>query len=277
MRKLVVVLLLTAAGLIGCNKEDRESAEKPVAANSSQPESIEVSIVTSDSLTQTAWFTPTSSQGQKAPLIITLPMLNQRHESFDKFVDEVRAYIKADTAGRGLSMPNLLSFDLRGHGKSTVRGSEVLNFMTMGDENFAKIPQDVSEMTARILADYSDLIDTGYIVAVAASVGANSAMLLTEQMPYIRKVVLLSVGIDYLGMQPLEAFKAYQGQVLFVACKGDENALESSRTIATSKDDNWLMKSYFGKHHGTRILNSNPTAMSTVIEWVFSEEGAAKE
>ena len=271
MHKILLPLIIMAMLPLGCSKEDSDSDSHATGGRVSRPDSIEVTVITGDSLTQKAWFIPTDSRGHKEPLIVTLPMLNKTHESFAKFVDEVRAYVATSEADPDRVMPNFLNLDLRGHGQSTLLAGQPISFMSMGDENFVKIPQDVDAMIRKVLTDYAEVIDSSYIVVVGASIGANGALMVTEMMPEIRKVVALSPGRNYRGMQPLEAFKAYGGEVLFVACQGDEYSLESTRELVTSKDDGWFLKLYFGSDHGTRIINNNGIAMSTVIKWIYGD------
>jgi pimeloyl-ACP methyl ester carboxylesterase len=172
-------------------------------------------------------------------------------------------------------MPSFLAFDLRGHGRSTTIGDHEIHYADMGDTDFVKIPGDVAEMTNKVISEYG--IDTDHIVVIGASIGANTAMLLTEKMPFISKVVMLSPGVDYRGLKPSEAFKEYKGQTLIVTGNRDRQSFVGSQQIAKEKMVDWLLKIYQTADHGTNLINTDPRAMRTVIQWIFTGEGGGFE
>ena len=202
-------------------------------------------------------------------------MLGKTHESFQPFIDSVRAYVEQQRNDSNIVMPSFLAFDLRGHGQSTTIGNHEIHYADMGDTDFAKIPGDVAEMTNKVLSEYG--IDTDRIVVVGASIGANAAMLLTEKMPFISKVVMLSPGVDYRGLKPSEAFKEYKGQTLLVTGSRDRQSYVGSQQIAKGKMVDWLLKIYQTAGHGTNLIDADPRAMHTVIQWIFTGEGGGFE
>lgn len=267
MRTGIALVLLAVITLAGCGSSENR---KPAV-----PTTVEITLNTADSLQQTAWFTLSTAKG-KAPMFVLLPMLGRTHESFQPFIDSVRSYVEEHKNDSDVVMPSFLAFDLRGHGLSTKIGSGEIHYADMGDTDFVKIPGDVAEMTNKIISEYSERIDIDNIMVIGASIGANSAMLLTEKMPFIRKVVMLSPGEDYRGLKPTEAFKEYQGETLLVAGQRDRTSYVDSQKIAKQKMVNWLIKIYPTADHGTTLINNDPRAMQMVINWIFKGDTASR-
>jgi pimeloyl-ACP methyl ester carboxylesterase len=257
-----VTLLLTA----GCGSSENKTPTTPTT--------VEITLTTADSLNQTAWFT-FSPEKDKAPLFVLLPMLGKTHESFQPFIDSVRAYVEQSRNDSDIVMPSFLAFDLRGHGQSVTVGDREIHYADMGDTDFVKIPGDVAEMTNKVISEYG--IDIDHMVVVGASIGANTAMLLTEKLPFISKVVMLSPGVDYRGLKPSEAFKEYKGQTLIVTGNRDRQSFIGSQQIAKEKMVDWLLKIYQTADHGTNLINADPRAMHTVIKWIFTGEESGFE
>ena len=269
MKLLVALVLFLLASVAGCSAgNDKQSDQTNIP---SQEEVFaagphKMTLVTADSLTEVAWFTPTTAR-EPAPLLIMLHMLGTDHTSFDPFIEAVRQFV--DTSSSRPLMPNLLTFDLRGHGESTRKGDTSLSYTSMSNENFERIPEDVYEMTRQVIADYPDIIDTSRIIVIGASIGANSAMLLTQYMPYINEVVLISPGEDYRGLKPADAFKAFDGMTYILTGSEDAYSNHSSQAIARLKMENWLLKIYPTDKHGTEIIKSDPRPVQIVLEWIF--------
>jgi hypothetical protein len=260
-----LLVALGLAALVACGGSASVEEETVITS--------EVTVVCEDSLVLKAWFTP--GLEVRAPLFVTLPMLGKTYESFLPFMEAVTEYASNDTSGRNLPTPNFLNLDLRGHGQSTRRGSDTVTYAGMDEEQFGRMPADVARMIAKVLTEHGARIDSSYIVVVGASIGANSAMLLTELMPSIRKVVLLSPGENYRGLKPAQAFEAFTGQVLIVTSQQDSYSARSSQKLAELKMENWLLKLYAGNSHGTDIINSLDRAMAMLVEWCFEEEEPA--
>ena len=265
---LVMVLITSVAGCSAGNDQESDqnnipSQEKVFAAGPHK-----MTLVTADSLREVAWFTPTTAK-EPAPLLIMLHMLGADHTSFGPFIEAMRLYV--DTSSSQSLMPNLLTFDLRGHGESTQKGDTSLGYTSMSNEEFERIPKDVYEMARQVIADYPDIIDTSRIIVIGASIGANSAMLLTQYMPYINEVVLISPGEDYRGLKPAEAFKAFDGMTYIMTGSDDAYSNHSSQAIARLKMENWLLKIYPTAKHGTEIINSDPRPVQIILEWIFGK------
>ncbi len=220
-----------------------------------------------DSLEMSAWVT-VSPTDTTAPIIILLPMMGHTHESYDRLLSTVYALTEHDSDFACASgLPHFVSFDLRGHGSSRVRGLDTLSFRGLSKTGFAKYPGDV--MTALESAWAQVGKDESGFFVIGASIGANTAMMLTELMPVISKVVLLSPGLDYRGLKPAEALRKFKGDVLIFACEDDQYSATSSRKLAAMNEDHCTLHIFEGSDHGTDIINNDRLeAMRILVDWL---------
>ncbi|HVP06684.1 MAG TPA: alpha/beta hydrolase [Candidatus Acidoferrum sp.] len=225
-----------------------------------------VQVLTADSL-KLFGVLQKSSLDRKAPLIVMLPMMANTHISYNTLCLALHRAAKENPAHP--TLPVLLTLDMRGHGKSTQRGAATLDAKSMGEEEFAKMPEDVRAMITQVIADTSYHIDTSNIIVIGASIGANSAAMLTSLLPNVKKVVMLSPGKDYHGLQPEGAVKAYKGDMLIYVSKGDSYSLESSQYLADLNKDHCTLVTFEGDNHGTDIINKVPGAMAQLVNWVL--------
>jgi hypothetical protein len=139
----------------------------------------------------------------------------------------------------------------------------------MSDYHYGRIPADVAECTEQLLKGNADRIDSAYIVAVGASIGANAAIMLSEEMPYLRKAVALSPGEDYRGMKPMRAFERFSGQTLLITGQSDSYSYKTVNAMVKIKMRDWLLKIYPSGEHGTTLLNNDTRVMDFVVSWIF--------
>jgi pimeloyl-ACP methyl ester carboxylesterase len=159
------------------------------------------------------------------------------------------------------TLPTWRIFDLRGHGCSVRRGKSTLNYESMSDSEFAKYPTDIADA----------LRGTTDLTIIGASIGANTAALLTTEMPSIKRIILLSPGLNYKGLEPADAIMTFKGEVLLVASSGDEYSYKSVREMASLNPDHCTLMIFDGDAHGTDIINDNPAAMRALIDWILKK------
>ncbi len=237
-------------------------------------DAIELSITTSDSLRLYAWLGAPNDVKEDSTarrLIVLLPMMSQTHESFSTFLDAVSGFLNSDSTAAGAPIPYTLALDMRGHGKSTAwRRDSSLSFQTMTPEDFAHMPDDVVEMLTAVLKNDRYRIDTADIAVIGASIGANAAIMATEELPFVSSVVMLSPGHEYRGLRPAKALGEFDGECLIVATTADTYSASSSRKLAAVNNqcELWL---YEGQDHGTNIINNDPEAMQELLGWLYGE------
>jgi pimeloyl-ACP methyl ester carboxylesterase len=227
---------------------------------------VEHTAFTEDSLKISLWVTE-SGGDTTAPVFVLLPMMAQTHDSYDPFVAALKTALAQDPGnGCDLVAPNFISFDLRGHGQSTIRGKDTLSYRTMKEPEFARYPMDVKQTVESVWPQV--VKNGGGCYLVGASIGANTAIMTTELLPNVSKVVMLSPGEDYRGLQPGEALKKFKGKVLIFACEGDQYSAESSRKLAALDKKHCTLHIFEGDDHGTDIIDNNPEAMKILIDWL---------
>ncbi len=220
-----------------------------------------------DGLVQTAWFLP-SPAGDEAPLLVLLHMMGHDHHSFDPLIEALQKYVKADSARERL-MPHILNFDLRGHGESASANHREVPYHKMDDSGFARIPGDVKLTVEYLLADTGYGINNDSLTIIGASIGANSAMLITELLPNVKKVAMLSPGEDYRGLKPAPAVKNFQRDMLIYATKMDDYSRTSSESLMLLDPKHCRLRVYGGEEHGTDIINNHPQAMRDLLTWLY--------
>lgn len=254
----VIVLLAASSGIA---MEDSVSVRHPDAR--------EFIVKTADGLELHAWMTPSSTE-QPAPLYVLLPMMAHTHESYDPFVKALYERIgQADSTRVPLAAPHILRLDLRGHGKSVRRNDSAVSFRSLSPQEFRKYPSDIEAMLERVLADKSARIDRDKIVVIGASIGANSAIMLTGLVNDITKVVMLSPGENYRSLEPAKAVKGFQNDILILVGEQDNYSGRSSEKLAALNKKRCRLKVYPGPDHGTDIINNNAQAMAELIDWLL--------
>jgi len=249
---IVIVLSLNSSPLLG-----------------SDWETTEIKLTTTDGLNLYCW------QGKpdhniKAPLIVLLPMMNNTHESYAPFLLNLKHYLEIDSLSQNRIMPYILALDLRGHGKSTILNDSTINWRDMTEDDFALYPYDVKDAIDSILTDPDNDINSKNIIVIGASIGSNTGIMLTELISGISKVIMLSPGENYRGMQPAKVLESYKGESIIYAGKEDTYSYTSSVNLA-ELNKKCELKVCETKDHGTDIINNNAEAMNYLIEWLFKE------
>ena len=210
------------------------------------------------------------SKSAHQPTLICLPMMGNSTTSYEPLLHKLVAVVAADTTHM-FQRPRLIRFDLRGHGQSNVLGSDTVNFRTLKESDFAKYPHDVKHTLDQLYRDFPGQLDTSDLTVIGASIGANTAAMLTQSMPNIKRIVLLSPGINYGGLQPAEAITSFQGEILMVAAQADEYSYNSVREMARLNSDHVTLMIFEGDAHGTDMINGDPKAMQALVDWLLKE------
>lgn len=232
------------------------------------PVTVEKTLVLDDSLKLCSEFTHDRDQEHR-PLLILLPMMAHDRASFQPFIGALLQHAAQDTLHP--RVPAILNLDLRGHGRSVWKGKTALSFETMSHEEFGKIPGDVAALVAHLSQDSTLAVDWSNITVIGASIGANSAALLTTKLAGIRRIVLLSPGLSYRGLEPEEALRAFTGKALVYSSKGDEYSRDSSQKLAEANKGHVTLRWFGVDQHGTDIINEDPAAMADLVAWISSE------
>jgi pimeloyl-ACP methyl ester carboxylesterase len=249
----IACLLLAAASVLGASPTQVKE---------------EKSLILDDSLKLWAELTHDTTMDHQ-PVVILLHMLGHDHNSFQPFVDALFKEAALDTRHR--TPPAVLNLDLRGHGRSILRGLVSLNYETMTKEEFQKIPGDIRALVTHLQEDSTLGLDWSNVTVIGASIGANSAALVSKTVPGIRRLVLLSPGLSYHGLEPADALRGFAGKALVYSSKGDEYARDSSQKLADANKAHVTLRWFGADQHGTDIINDDKAAMADLVRWILSE------
>ena len=189
-----------------------------------------------------------------SPSILLIHMMPSDRKSYTKFAEKLFE--------KGIGV---LAIDLRGHGESE-QGPE--GYKSFSDEQHQSSILDVK-------AGLNFQKDEGHspMFICGASIGANLALqALTEEN--VKKIILLSPGINYKGIKTLElASKIPDEKAVFIlACKADLRSLgsadEQALKIYEALNCNKKIRIFDVGGHGTNILEANPKIMDELISWI---------
>lgn len=188
-----------------------------------------VSFVTSDGITICGLYRHPASSINRT--FILLHGLGSSQEEWQSFAD------KLVSSGYGV-----LSYDARGHGKSTAgTHGRTISYNSFGH------PGSGSEWE-QMLGDLGKAVDflnnekaipSNEIGLIGASLGANVVLTYASKHPEIPIVMLLSPGINYAGYGTFEPIKAFEHRTIALAASPqDTYAYQSSILLYQKIRDN---------------------------------------
>jgi esterase/lipase len=159
----------------------------------------------------------------------------------------------------------VLAIDMRGHGESTKKGSEELDFTKFSDAE-----HQTSIMDVEAAADFLKSKGARQLFVVGASIGANLALEYQSQHAEVAKSVLLSAGTNYRGIQTLplaEKLRANQSVFLAAGEKDDDTAKAANQIGERLKGDK-RVKIFTTDAHGTNLFGEYPGLMGEILDWL---------
>ena len=220
--------------------------------------SIDERLTLHDSLQLGYTYQRASGKSAKA-LIVTLPMRGNVRSSFSKIVDAI---------SEKRPEVSFLNFDLRGHGQSTIRGSDTLSHLSMSRAEYTQIPHDIKE-ALRLLRGQKKELRKLPIIVIGASIGANSAAILANIEDRVKAAVMLSPGMDYLGLIPGPHVKMTDGKrMLYIVGKANRYSYNSADSLHQITAGETSLIVYNTRYHGTNIPNNSKEALADLNEWI---------
>jgi len=192
-----------------------------------------------------------------SPGISLFHMMPSRKERWRWFVE------KLNDVGIGC-----LAIDLRGHGESD-GGPE--GYKKYTKEEHRKYWEDV-----KAAIEYQKKEGHEPLFVGGASVGASLSLRAIAEIPEIKKAIILSAGLNYIGIDALSiaAHMDKDKEVYIVAADDDERSLgsagEQAREIFEALSCKKKLKVFETGGHGTTILKNHPEFMEELAEWLKS-------
>lgn len=191
--------------------------------------------------------------------IILLHEAGGDRSSFDSFVPALHE-----------QMPDadIFVMDARGHGEST----NLRTWDTFVSGDFKAMKNDVGAAKTYLQVKRPTL-KTFYLVG--ASIGSTTAINYAAGDVDMKKVVMLSPGMEYKGVDISESAERYTRSLYVAASFGDEYSRNSAETLSgISRSGEKEVKIYYdaGDAHGLELFaateNSDDPMMEQVISWL---------
>ncbi len=181
--------------------------------------------------------------------ILLLHMLGKTRQSWEEFGQILQ--------GAGYTA---LAIDLRGHGESILKNNKHIQFPAFSDQDYNDMTYDVGAAV--------NYLKNKTVYLVGASIGANLALKYAAHDSAIQKIILLSPGLEYHGVNVEQDNLMYTGQVLFVASEDDAYSTESSKKLAGKSRGNAKLQLYETAGHGTSMFTAQPELAGFLIDWL---------
>ena len=182
-----------------------------------------------------------AQSGSPDKAIILMPMLGKTRDSYPiSFIERLHDEIPGAV---------VLTVDSRGHGKSTNLGS----YSDFDSYTFRDMQSDILDAMPHLVSKYPS-IKQYYVVG--ASIGSTAAIMAGARDSNIAKIVMLSPGIEYQGVNIERAVDDYRFELLLVASSGDSYSVSSINEIESASSSQITKKIYSGSAHGTDMFGA---------------------
>jgi alpha-beta hydrolase superfamily lysophospholipase len=260
-----VVLFVILVLALGCTKERQSAderqyvpADSDAAADSQQSKTASkysapasgaggmetVDITADDNIDLVASYYPGNEK-----LVILMHAMNRNRHDWDSFAKRL------DTMGF-----TVISFDLRGHGDSG------LNWMDFEDADYRKMVGDVGAVADYVYTNNDVKIARAYVVG--SSIGANLAVMYGVTDSKVRRVVMLSPGNNYHGLNPLDALLKFSKPAMIVFSKRDNNAADAYGMKEIGKGERKMVAYDNSRAHGNEMFAEHPELTQDIIDFI---------
>ena len=202
---------------------------------------------------------------KEAPLVVLIHMLSRSEADW--------SYLAPHLLESGF---NVVSFDMRGHGKSIKENKTWKDF---SDSDFLKVVDDIAAI--KIFLKNQNRISVDKIYIVGASMGANLAVKYAHKDPSISGLILLSPGVSYHSVD-IQGDVVFPRKIplLFLTSLGDTYSRQSTQKLvekykASKNASVCELKVFSSGEHGTTLFQRYPELKNTMSDWL--KKIAAKE
>ncbi|MCD6459383.1 alpha/beta hydrolase [bacterium] len=236
-RKQIIVYILSFSlfFFIGCEKKETIPP---------MPMPHHITFDTSDAVTIYAnYYQP----DKPAPVLILLHMYGRTKETWKPAIPYWH--------NKGFAIVNI---DIRGHGDSIKQGNKTIRYSypkKPEDNLFLQAWKDVQAAIGYLEKYKSKRCRTDKIILVGASIGCSIALHCGTKLKNIKGAVLMSPGLNYLGVNSLEHItKFYPKPLLFVSDEKELSACERLINAGGYSTEDLLFFPQAG--HGTLMFES---------------------
>jgi len=160
-----------------------------------------------------------------------------------------------------------LTFDLRGHGQSLMRGDEELDREIFMEADWADLRLDLAAAVDFLKERTGVSVEQFHLAG--ADLGGSLALQHAVKREAVASVALLSPGLGYDGLNILGLGKDWKGPLLLVLSIEDGYSRKSAQVLAEEAADPRMVhvEIYYGVGHGAKMLTREPGIESLLIRW----------
>jgi alpha-beta hydrolase superfamily lysophospholipase len=234
---IIVIILISALVFLGFFARKTGKEEPTMGEN--------VSFTTTDGIKIAATFY--KAQSPNGVAVILLHMRAKNRSDWKDFAS------KLNDAGF-----DALAIDFRGHSESG--GVRIDNFSGPDYQNLI--------LDVKAAEEYLKTKDPNAKIAiVGASIGANTALNYAVQNPSVAAVVLLSPGLNYMGVRTDETSKQISAPVFLATSSDDPQSYQGLETWQANIK-NLEVVTFTNAGHGTAMFSPHPELASRIIDWL---------
>ncbi len=183
------------------------------------------------------------------------------------------AYMAQKMSRRGF---DALTFDLRGHGHSLMRGDEELDREIFGTEEYLEMTQDVVAAIAELRKHAGADAD---LHLIGADLGSSLALMHGVEDAGVQSVAMISPGLGYDDVNIVGKAGEFRRPLLFVYSVEDSYSRKSAEVLAKEATGPSHVEVYYGVGHGTKMLSREPALENFLQSWflgtIITPEGRA--
>ena len=158
----------------------------------------------------------------------------------------------------------VLHYDARGHGQSDEGGSLDLCGET-GAPLFEPMVGDVGDAIAFL--ETRAEADLGCLGVAGGSLGANVALIYGATDDRVRTTVMLSPGLNYLGLSTQTAMGDFDPRPSLMMATADDDYSVNTMSTLSSESSVAMSATFPGDAHGASILAAHPDALAQTLAW----------
>ncbi|MCK5861025.1 MAG: alpha/beta fold hydrolase [Candidatus Hydrogenedentes bacterium] len=160
----------------------------------------------------------------------------------------------------------VLALDLRGHGDSSTKLGNSIHYRQLPDDSWMQVLQDI-RAAKKVLLEKG--VDSHSIVIAGEGLGAALALHYALEDSDIQGVVMVSPGLDLLGIPTEEAIKQLDDcPTLLCASEGDSYAATSASALNQSAPVYSELRIWSGTAHGVDLFAAHPESIVFVAQWL---------
>lgn len=198
---------------------------------------------------------PSPPPGTKSPGLVLVHMLGKDRATWQNFAQ------RASHEGYYCA-----ALDLRGHGGSRLKNSQRITYRSFSREDWLAATEDINTALTLLL---ENKVDPDNLAIAGASIGANLALRFAAKEPRIQALILLSPGLEYHGVETLDALADFgKRPLLLMTSREDEYSASSCTTLKNAAATFCELREYEGAAHGTAMLDTDPDAAAQILLWL---------